>query len=89
MISMNEVFYTLKEVADKMCQSEAWIGERIALGELVACKRGRAKYILHSDLIAYMKGGRQETPEKIEKKLNPKSKENLRLKKSKDKPTEV
>jgi excisionase family DNA binding protein len=51
-------FYTLEKASDKLEVTERYVRDQIANGELKAFKRGKRFYILHSDLIEFVKTGK-------------------------------
>lgn len=59
-ISMeNEQIYTIDQVADKLKVSERYIRDNINRKELKAFKRGKRMYILHSDLVEWIRNGKE------------------------------
>lgn len=56
-----EDVYTIEEAAEKLKVTDRYIRDQISAGEIKAYKRGRRFYILHSDLIDYVKAGKVST----------------------------
>lgn len=54
----NDEIYTLDKLAVKLEVTERYIRDQIAAGELKAYKRGKRFYVLHSDLIEFIKAGK-------------------------------
>lgn len=56
-MSIQDDFYTLEKVAEKLEVTEKYVRDQIASGELIGHKRGKRLYVLHSDLVAYISAG--------------------------------
>ena len=63
MIAVNNDFYTLEELAERLKVTTQWIGEKVQEGKLIKCKVGRASYFLHSDVLNFIESGRVENIE--------------------------
>lgn len=59
MVVFND-FYTLEDAAEKLKVTERYIRDQIASGELIAHKRGKRFYILHSDLVSFIEKGKTD-----------------------------
>ncbi|MBL7817263.1 MAG: helix-turn-helix domain-containing protein [Saprospiraceae bacterium] len=57
-MALSEDFYTLEIAAAKLEVTERYIRDQISNGSLKAYKRGKRFYILHSDLIDFIKNGK-------------------------------
>lgn len=57
-------FYTIGQAAEKMQVNERFIRDAISNGKLKAYKQGKRQYILHSDLIDFIRAGKTKTHEK-------------------------
>lgn len=55
----NEEIYTIKEAADKLQVSERYIRDNVNRKELKAFKRGKRVYILHNDLVEWIRNGKE------------------------------
>ena len=55
---VNDDFYTLEMTATKLEVTERYVRDQIANGSLRAYKRGKRFYILHSELIEFIKNGK-------------------------------
>lgn len=59
-----EQFYTVDTVAEKMQATPRWVGDKIRAGELMAYKQGRRFFVLHSDLIDFIRKGKPSRKER-------------------------
>ena len=55
---VSDDFYTLEMTATKLEVTERYVRDQIANGSLKAYKRGKRFYILHSELIEFIKNGK-------------------------------
>ena len=55
MLKMKDDFYTVDGVADKLGLSKRKVLEKLNAGEIKGYKKGRFWYVLHSDLLDYIK----------------------------------
>ena len=53
----NDQIYTIDELALKLKVSERFIRDNISNKKLKAYKRGKRKFILHSDLVKWIRSG--------------------------------
>ena len=53
-----EKIYTITEAADYLKASERYIRDCINSGELNAYRRGKRAYILHNDLVEFIRRGK-------------------------------
>ncbi len=53
----DDKIYTLEQAAEALSANVQILRKKIKEGEIKAYKRLRKWYILHSDLVAYIKGG--------------------------------
>jgi hypothetical protein len=63
MATLENDFYTLEDLAEKLKVSTEWIGEQVEKGNLIKCKLGKRSYFLHSDVMAFVEKGRVENIE--------------------------
>ena len=77
-------FYTLEQAAERLGVTKRWASDQISEGHLNAFKRGKRIYVLHSDIVAFVMGGKNMKGANIDEIDKPVPK----VKKSKDKPTE-
>lgn len=59
MVIVNNDFYTLEELAEKLKVTKEWIGEQVEKGDLIKCKKGKRSYFLHSDVVSFIESGRE------------------------------
>lgn len=52
-----EEVYTVEDIAEKLKLSDRYVRDKISDKGLKAYKRGKRFYILHSDLIEFIKSG--------------------------------
>ncbi|MBL7815931.1 MAG: helix-turn-helix domain-containing protein [Saprospiraceae bacterium] len=57
-MTASDDFYTLEKAAEKLEVTERYVRDQIANGSLKAYKRGKRFYILHSDLIDFIRNGK-------------------------------
>ena len=57
-MAISEDFYTLEMTATKLEVTERYVRDQIANGSLKAYKRGKRFYVLHSDLIDFVRNGK-------------------------------
>lgn len=55
----NEQIYTIDQVAAKLDVSPRFIRDNINSKKLKAYKRGKRKFILHSDLVEWIRNGKE------------------------------
>lgn len=55
----NEQIYTIDQVAEKLKVSERYIRDNVNRKELKAFKRGKRVYILHGDLVKWIRSGKE------------------------------
>ena len=66
----NEKFYSVEKVAEETGFTDNYIRKRIGDGALKAYKTGRRWFVLHSDLITFIKSG-NDAPETKAKQKKP------------------
>ena len=54
----NEQVYTIERAAEYLQVGERYIRDSISSGELNAYRRGKRAYVLHSDLIEFIRRGK-------------------------------
>lgn len=55
---MQDDLYTIEQAAEKLQVSERYVRDKISEGKIKGYKQGKRIYVLHTDLIKYIKAGR-------------------------------
>jgi excisionase family DNA binding protein len=55
---IDSAFYLIEDAAQKLGVTDRYVRDSIAKGELKGYKRGKRFYILHTDLMLYVKSGK-------------------------------